>query len=184
MLYMEVFMNKYKKITFILMVAVVLAIISSPNASRRIIKHIRMAAGRGINAILLNKWTVCASVFLVAIVHIAVMAVTALVFGWSAGKILTVKFGDWGFAAGLGMYPASFHIMVQILLKMRERAAMCQNPALKQLILETVKTWGDGYECTSRLFKKINKSKFYIYIVPSIIKMPYEMWLEQLGKLA
>ena len=177
-------MNKYKKITFILMVAVVLAIISSPNASRRIIKHIRMAAGRGINAILSNKWTVCASVFLVAIVHIAVMAVTALVFGWSAGKILTVKFGDWGFAAGLGMYPASFHIMVQILLKMRERAATCQNPALKQLILETVKTWGDGYECTSRLFKKINKNKFYIYIVPSIIKMPYEMWLEQLGKLA
>lgn len=87
-------------------------------------------------------------------------------------------------AAGLGMYPASFHIMVQILLRMRERAATCQNPALKQLILETVKTWGDGYECTSRLFKKINKSKFYIYIVPSIIKMPYEMWLEQLGKLA
>lgn len=104
-------MNKYKKITFILMVAVMIAIISSPNASGRIMKKIRMAAGRGINAILLNKWTVCASVFLVAIVHIAVMAVTALVFGWSAGKILTVKFGDWGFAAGLGMYPASFHIM-------------------------------------------------------------------------
>ena len=156
-----------KKIKIILMVAVMIAIISSPNASGRIMKKIGMAAGRGINAILLNKWTVCASVFLVAIVHIAVIAVTALVFGWSAGKILTVKFGDWGFAAGLGMYPASFHIMVQILL-----------------ILETVKTWGDGYECTSRLFKKLNKSKFYIYIVPSIIKMPYEMWLEQLGKLA
>ena len=182
MLYVEVFMNK--KITFILMVAVMIAIISSPNALGRIMRNIKKAAGRGINAILSNKWTVCASVLLVAIVHIAVMAVTALVFGWSAGKILTVKFGDWGFAAGLGMYPASFHIMVQILLRMRERAATCQNPVLKQLILETVMTWGDGYECTSRLFKKINKSKFYIYIVPSIIKMPYEMWLEQLGKLA
>ena len=63
-----------KKIRFILMVAVMIAIISSPNALGRIMKKIRMAAGRGINAILSNKWTVCASVLLVAIVHIAVMA--------------------------------------------------------------------------------------------------------------
>ena len=123
MLYVEVFMNK--KITFILMVAVMIAIISSPNALGRIMRNIKKAAGRGINAILSNKWTVCASVLLVAIVHIAVMAVTALVFGWSAGKILTVKFGDWGFAAGLGMYPASFHIMVQILLRMSNMPESC-----------------------------------------------------------
>lgn len=72
MLYVEVFMNK--KITFILMVAVMIAIISSPNALGRIMRNIKKAAGRGINAILSNKWTVCASVLLVAIVHIAVMA--------------------------------------------------------------------------------------------------------------
>lgn len=173
-----------KRISFILMIAVLIAIMSNPETKGRISNNVNAAAGRAVNTVLLNKWTVCASVLLVAIVHIAVMAVTALIFGWTAGKILTVNFGKTGFAVALGMYPACFGVMVKILLALKTYASRCQNPALKQLILETVKTWKDGYGCTAKLFEKLNKSKIYTYLVPGIIKLPYNMWLEQLEKLA